>query len=136
MASSPNASPAGRSHGRWTTGALLGQGPLGQVFLAHDAAGHAAALTVVHAALARDEGFRARFAREIDALGAVRGPRGRRTASLVDADPQGVVPWLAVEYVAGPTLAARVRRGVGRGAAVGRSVWRSCVAWRARLPGH
>ncbi|MGW7074100.1 protein kinase domain-containing protein [Streptomyces sp. NPDC054866] len=109
MASSPDASPArqhGQAYGRWTAGPLLGQGRLGHVFLAHDGAGRAAALRVVHASLARDQEFRTRFAREVHALGAV---RGRRIAALVDADPHGAAPWLATEYVHGPTLAMRVR---------------------------
>ncbi|WP_371526517.1 serine/threonine protein kinase [Streptomyces sp. NBC_01283] len=109
MASAPDTLPAGQdppSHGRWTAGPLLGQGRLGRVFLAHDGTGRAAALRVVHASLARDQEFRARFAREVRALGAV---RGRRVAALVDADPHGAVPWLATEYVPGPTLATWVR---------------------------
>nr|WP_237330303.1 protein kinase [Streptomyces sp. BA2] len=109
VAGSPEASPARggpRSYGRWTAGPLLGQGGLGRVFLAHDGAGRAAALRVVHASLARDQAFRTRFAREVHAIGAV---RGRRIAALVDADPHGAVPWLATEYIHGPTLATRVR---------------------------
>ncbi|MFI8873488.1 protein kinase domain-containing protein [Streptomyces sp. NPDC055243] len=124
MASSPDASPAGpgrqdrparqdqmsgqdrQRYGRWTAGPLLGQGTLGRVFLAHDGTGRAAALRVVHASLARDQEFRRRFAREVHAIGAV---RGRHIAALLDADPHGATPWLATEYVPGPTLAARVR---------------------------
>ncbi|MFD3573655.1 protein kinase [Streptomyces sp. NPDC058644] len=124
MASSPDASPAGpgrqdrparqdqmsgqdrQRYGCWTAGPLLGQGTLGRVFLAHDGTGRAAALRVVHASLARDQGFRTRFAREVHAIGAV---RGRHIAALLDADPHGATPWLATEYVPGPTLTARVR---------------------------
>lgn len=122
MASSPDASAArpcpqghrGRrdshGYGRWTAGPLLGQGPVGPVFRAQDGAGRAAALTVVHGSLAADQGFRTRFTRQIHAMGAV---RGRRVAALLDADTQGAAPWLATEYVHGPTLAARVREGGG-----------------------
>ncbi|MEU5953085.1 protein kinase [Streptomyces sp. NPDC047525] len=107
MASSPDAASFTRHrYGRWAAGPLLGQGSLGPVFLAHDGAGRAAALRVVHASLAGDQEFRTRFAREVHAIGAVRGPR---IAALVDADPRGAVPWLATEYVPGPTLATRVR---------------------------
>ncbi|MFF1692705.1 serine/threonine-protein kinase [Streptomyces sp. NPDC058257] len=111
--SSPDTSPARQDrqrYGRWAVGRLLGQGSLGRVFLAHDATGRAAALKVVHPGLARDQEFRTRFARELPAIGAV---RGRRTAALVDADPQGAAPWLATEYVPGPTLAERVRTADG-----------------------
>ncbi|MGW5734060.1 MULTISPECIES: serine/threonine-protein kinase [Streptomyces] len=109
MASSPDATPAGPGppdYGRWTAGPLLGQGRLGRVHLAHDEEGRAAALRVVHPSLARDQEFSARLGREVRALGAV---RGRRVAALIDADPHGAAPWLATEYVEGPTLAARVR---------------------------
>lgn len=109
VASSPDALPAGQgrpSHGRWRAGPLLGQGGLGRVFLAYDGTGRQAALRVVRASLARDQEFRGRLGREVDAMAAVRGPR---VAALVDADPHGPVPWLATEYVPGPTLATRVR---------------------------
>ncbi|ATL31551.1 serine/threonine-protein kinase [Streptomyces formicae] len=95
------------TYGRWTAGTLLGRGTTGTVRLAHDATGHAVALKVVHTFLARDEEFRARFAREVATLGAV---HGRHTAALVDADAgvEATVPWVAMEYVRGPTLHARV----------------------------
>ncbi|MFE0174913.1 serine/threonine-protein kinase [Streptomyces sp. NPDC059002] len=99
---------APETYGRWTTGPLLGQGTTGTVHLAHDPQGRAVALKVVHAFLARDEEFRTRFAREVGTLGAV---HGRHTAALVDADAAAAVPWLAMEYVPGPTLQARVREG-------------------------
>ncbi|MEU6766156.1 protein kinase [Streptomyces sp. NPDC046853] len=116
MATSPDTAPAGqdgpgrRRYGDWAAGPLLGQGSLGRVYLAHDGAGRAAALRVVRASLVRDPAFRTRFAREVLAIGAV---RGRRVAPLLDADPHGAAPWLAVEYVPGPTLAARVREAGG-----------------------
>ncbi|MGW7072410.1 serine/threonine-protein kinase [Streptomyces sp. NPDC054855] len=109
MASSPGASPAGQgtpSHGRWRAGPLLGQGSLGRVFLAYDGTGRAAALRVVRASLARDQEFRRRFGNEVHAIAAVRGPH---VTALMDADPHAEVPWLAMEYVPGPTLATRVR---------------------------
>ncbi|MGW6062452.1 protein kinase domain-containing protein [Streptomyces sp. NPDC055189] len=118
MASSPG-------YGSWATGALLGQGSLGRVYLAHDGAGRAAALRVVHASLAGDPSFRARFAREVLAIGAV---RGRRVAALVDAGPHDAAPWLATEYVPGPTLAARVRDTGGPLGAAGLRALASALA--------
>ncbi|WP_055544656.1 serine/threonine-protein kinase [Streptomyces kanamyceticus] len=106
---------APETYGRWTAGPPLGQGATGTVRLAHDATGRAVALKVVHAFLARDAAFRARFARDVATLAAV---HGRHTAALVDADAGvgSVVPWVAMEYVRGPTLHARVRgRGDGGG---------------------
>ncbi|MFH8489484.1 serine/threonine-protein kinase [Streptomyces longisporoflavus] len=131
MATSPDASPAGqerpsgRRYGRWAAGPLLGQGSLGRVYLAHDGAGRAASLRVVRASLARDPSFRTRFAREVLALGAV---RGRGVAALLDADAYGAAPWLAVEYVAGPTLAARVGKGGGPLGTAGLRVLASALA--------
>ncbi|MGW7412089.1 protein kinase domain-containing protein [Streptomyces sp. NPDC054863] len=96
-----------RTYGSWTTGPLLGQGAMGQVYVAHDGAGRIAALKVVHGFLARDPEFRARFAREATALAAVRGPY---TAALLDAGPGDTPPWLATEYVPGPNLAELLDR--------------------------
>jgi serine/threonine protein kinase len=48
-----------------------------------------------------DAGFRARFRREVDASRAV---SGAYTASVVDADPEAEVPWLASVFVPGPSL--------------------------------
>jgi outer membrane protein assembly factor BamB len=79
----------------------LGAGGMGQVFLGEDAAGRRAAVKVVHPGLAHDPRFRARFAREV---AAGRRVRGRWTAELLDADADATPPWLATEYIAGPTL--------------------------------
>ena len=49
--------------------------------------------------------FRARFRREVDAA---RKVSGLYTALLVDADPDGRMPWLATVYVPGPSLADAV----------------------------
>jgi serine/threonine protein kinase len=73
---------------------------MGVVYLARS--GDAvAAVKVVSAGLAADEGFRSRFRREIEVCGRVSGPQ---VARLLDADPDGLLPWLAMEYVPGPTL--------------------------------
>ena len=79
----------------------LGRGAMGAVYLARSPGGRLVAVKVVRDELAGDSGFRARFAREIDAA---RRVSGAFTAPVVDADPAADRPWLATEYLPGPTL--------------------------------
>jgi serine/threonine protein kinase/outer membrane protein assembly factor BamB len=79
----------------------LGAGGMGQVYLGQTGGGRLAAVKVVHEQYAADRQFRERFAREIATARAVRGPR---IAELLDADPDARIPWLATEYIAGPSL--------------------------------
>jgi eukaryotic-like serine/threonine-protein kinase len=83
----------------------LGAGGMGQVFLGLSAGGRLVAVKVIRAELAADPEFRARFRREIAAAHKV---SGLYTAAVVDADVDGLVPWLATAYVAGPSLAEAV----------------------------
>ncbi|SCF86157.1 protein kinase domain-containing protein [Streptomyces sp. Ncost-T10-10d] len=92
---------------------LLGAGGMGEVYLARPAGARdtfagLVALKTVRPDLDLDDGFRIRFRREIDAAGAVRSPY---TAALVGGDASGRLPWLATEYVPGPSLAEAVTRG-------------------------
>ncbi len=64
------------------------------------------AVRVIRAELAANPEFRVRFRREVAAARTVSGPF---TALVVDADPDAEAPWLATEYVAGPSLAQAVR---------------------------
>jgi YVTN family beta-propeller protein len=79
----------------------LGFGGMGQVFLGRDTEGRLAAVKVIHSNLTGDPAFRARFAREIDTARRVQAPW---IARVIDADPHGRRPWLATEYVVGPSL--------------------------------
>ncbi len=79
----------------------LGSGAMGTVHLARSPGGRLVALKVVRPELADDPGFRARFGREVEA---VRKVGGAFTAAVVDADPDAARPWLATEYLPGPTL--------------------------------
>ncbi len=81
---------------------------MGVVHLARSPAGRQVALKVIRPEYADDPDFRARFRREV---AAARKVSGAFTASVVDADPDGDPPWLATQYVPGPSLAARVREG-------------------------
>ena len=71
---------------------------MGRVFLGSSPGGWAVAIKVIHAGLAADPGFRARFTHEVATARAV---GGFYTASVVDADTTAERPWLAVAYVAG-----------------------------------
>ncbi|MEL7975190.1 protein kinase [Isoptericola sp. F-RaC21] len=83
----------------------IGRGGMGMVYLATMRSGRRLAIKVIRAEYAEDAEFRARFEREITAALRVRGPF---LAALIDADLESATPWLATEYVPGPTLAHRV----------------------------
>jgi serine/threonine protein kinase len=83
----------------------LGSGGMGRVYLGRSAGGRTVAVKIVHPHFALDEGFRARFRREVEAA---RRVGGAWTASVLDADPEAPVPWVATAYVAGPSLTAAV----------------------------
>ncbi|WP_194893855.1 protein kinase domain-containing protein [Catenulispora pinisilvae] len=89
---------------------ILGSGGMGRVYLAQDADGEHVAVKVIHADLAREPEFRRRFQREIEALRAVPGPG---IAAILDADAEAQRPWLATEYVDGPSLHHVVTKGSG-----------------------
>ncbi len=84
----------------------LGSGGMGRVYLGLSAADRPVAVKVIRAELAADPEFRVRFRREAAAARTVSGPF---TALVVDADPDAEAPWLAADYVAGPSLAQAVR---------------------------
>jgi outer membrane protein assembly factor BamB len=81
--------------------ARLGAGGMGQVFFGRSPGGMPVALKVVHASLAGDGSFRARFRREVTAARAV---SGAFTAPLIDADPEAPLPWLATAFLPGMSL--------------------------------
>ena len=83
----------------------LGAGGMGQVFLGRSAGGRPVAVKVVRAHLATDPEFRERFRREI---AVARKVSGVYTSSVIDADVDGAMPWLATAYVEGPSLADAV----------------------------
>ncbi|MFE3074208.1 protein kinase [Streptomyces sp. NPDC059247] len=93
--------------------ARLGVGGMGEVHLACRADAPTAdphrmvAVKTVRPDLEVDGDFRTRFRREIAAARTVDGPG---VARLVDADADAASPWLATEYVPGPSLAEAVAR--------------------------
>ncbi|MBE1877290.1 serine/threonine-protein kinase [Myceligenerans pegani] len=79
----------------------IGSGGMGSVYLGTDRRGRQVAVKVIRGDQLYDGEFRARFRREVKAAA---GVRSRFFANLVDADPEAELPWLATEYVPGPTL--------------------------------
>lgn len=90
--------------------AVIGDGGMGRVYLATSPSGRAMAVKVIRPGLAEEPGYRERFAREGRAAMAVSGVY---TASVVDSDTTGELPYLATEYVPAPSLNEAVQR-VGR----------------------
>ncbi|ASO21031.1 hypothetical protein FHR81_002000 [Actinoalloteichus hoggarensis] len=97
--------PLGASEPREVGGcrllAELGRGGMGRVLLGGGPDGRLVAVKQVHSHLVEEDGFRARFEREIRATRAVPGVY---TATVVDADARAATPWLASEFVFGPSL--------------------------------
>ncbi|MCK9896995.1 serine/threonine-protein kinase [Frankia sp. AgB32] len=87
--------------GPYTLRARLGEGGMGRVFLAHSPSGRLTAVKLIRPELAGDGVFRDRFRREVTAARMV---SGAFTAPVVDADPDATTPWLATQYVPGPSL--------------------------------
>jgi hypothetical protein len=85
----------------------LGSGGMGRVYLARSPGGRQVAVKVIRPQLAEDEGFRARFAREVSAA---RKVGGVFTAQVVDADLDSPVPWLVTAYVPGTSLKEAVEQ--------------------------
>ncbi|WP_344534096.1 serine/threonine-protein kinase [Streptomyces albiaxialis] len=84
----------------------LGEGGMGAVHLGRDARGRAAAVKVLRPGLVGDPEMLRRFRREADTASAVRGPG---VAAVLEHRLDGATPWIATEYLAGPTLHAALR---------------------------
>ncbi|GLY74679.1 serine/threonine-protein kinase [Actinoallomurus iriomotensis] len=93
--------------GRYRLLRRLGEGGMGRVYLGVSPAGRAVAVKVVRPEVADDPMFRARFRAEVEAAKMV---SGAFTSPVVDADPDGTVPWLATAYVNGLNLKDAVER--------------------------
>ncbi|MFD0899073.1 serine/threonine-protein kinase [Actinomadura sediminis] len=93
--------------GRYRLLRRLGEGGMGVVYLGASPAGRAVAIKVVRPELAGDPDFRARFRGEVEAAQKV---GGAFTGPVVEAEPDGTVPWLAIAYVNGLDLKETVER--------------------------
>jgi len=94
-----------RAVGPYRLTGRLGSGGMGRVFLGESGTGRRVAVKVVREDVAAAPGFRDRFRRE--AKLAMRAG-GFWAAPVVDADPDGAMPWIASQYVDGLSLAERV----------------------------
>ncbi|MGY0057984.1 protein kinase domain-containing protein [Streptomyces sp. LZ34] len=81
--------------------AVLGDGGMGRVYLGRDRTGRAAAVKVLRAELAYDQNMAQRFVREAQVAQAV---TGTGVARVLGAWCEGSWPWMATEFLAGPTL--------------------------------
>ncbi|MDT0327890.1 serine/threonine-protein kinase [Nocardiopsis lambiniae] len=95
--------------GRYRLLARLGAGGMGRVYLARTATRRIVVKTI-RSEIAGDPTFHARFAREVELARKVAGPY---TAAVIDADPHASEPWLATEYIEGPSLQTAVTRAGG-----------------------
>jgi Protein kinase domain len=84
---------------------LLGHGGMGRVYLGISPGAAQVAVKMMHPQFAGDTSFRERFKREAEVAMRVSGPF---TAKVVDSGVDDRTPWLATEYIPGPTLAQLV----------------------------
>ena len=119
--------------GRYRLIAEVARGGVGAVWRAVDPAGHTVALKLLLAGRAATPVQRRRFADEVRALMRLRHPG---VVTLLDAGEHQGVPWLAMEWVEGETLDARLARGgalePGKAAALVASLGEAVAACHAR----
>ncbi|MFF8477914.1 protein kinase [Streptomyces sp. NPDC015414] len=80
---------------------VLGEGGMGKVYVGEDGRGGVAAIKVLRPELAHDQNLARRFVREALAAQAV---RSSGVAAVLGAQTEGGRPWIATDYLAGPTL--------------------------------
>ncbi|AJF65431.1 protein kinase domain-containing protein [Streptomyces vietnamensis] len=85
---------------------VLGEGGMGKVYVGRDGSGAPAAVKVLRPELAHDQHLAQRFVREADMARAV---TSKGVARVLGAQTEGGRPWIAAEFLAGPTLDEAVR---------------------------
>ncbi|MFD7921217.1 protein kinase [Streptomyces sp. NPDC059740] len=107
---------------------VLGEGGMGKVYFGTDAARQPAAVKVLLPELAQDEHLAHRFVREAQTARAVTSPG---VARVLGADLEAGRPWIATEFLAGPTLDEAVERF----GPLGDTAWRELAGSLARTLG-
>ncbi|MFK0262110.1 PQQ-binding-like beta-propeller repeat protein [Streptomyces angustmyceticus] len=80
---------------------VLGEGGMGKVYVGQDPGGTVAAVKVLRPELTDEAHLARRFVREAQAATAV---TGKGVARVLGTDTEGGRPWIATEFLAGPTL--------------------------------
>lgn len=80
---------------------VLGEGGMGKVYLGQDSAGCCAAVKSLRSEMAHDQNLAQRFVRE---AWTARSVTSGRIARVLDAQTEGGRPWIASEFLVGPTL--------------------------------
>ena len=96
----------GDTVGRWRLQDLLGEGGMGRVYRAVDAAGAEAAVKIVKAELARDDIFRRRFDREAKVAQRVDHPH---VVPVIETGEQDGIPYLVQVFIGGGSLEDRIK---------------------------
>lgn len=87
--------------GPYRIAGVLGEGGMGKVYVGHDSSGRLAAVKVLRPELAHDHNLAQRFLREARTAQAV---SSTGVARVVGSHTEGGRPWIATEYLSGPTL--------------------------------
>ncbi|MFC4565748.1 WD40 repeat domain-containing serine/threonine protein kinase [Nocardiopsis mangrovi] len=93
--------------GHYTLLSRLGAGGMGLVYLGRSPGNRLVAIKVIRSDHAAEEGYRQRFAREAEMA---RRVSGHFSAAVIEADAAAETPWLAVEYIPGPSLSEVVKK--------------------------
>lgn len=106
--SSVDSAPLPPQIGAYLIQRKLGQGGMGTVYLGkHEDTGQLAAIKVLPASMAREEGFVARFAREIEAMHRV---TGEHVVEMYDSGEWEGTYYYTMEFVDGETVTDRILR--------------------------
>ena len=91
--------------GGWRITGRLGEGGFGTVFLAEKGA-QKAAIKVIRQEFVEEDDARSRLATEAEVLSKLSDPS---IGKILDSDLSGALPWIATEFINGPTLEDKVK---------------------------